>query len=204
LEYESATCPFPLKEFPRVLGDWQMVEGTEWRLDPSIANLAGSKDYVLRNYQDSNGVSATVLVLYGLATSVFAHTPEVCYPAKSYKSLETAEREVSLRGTSTPARYQIGIYAKNVAGIPDYSAASHMFLHNGEWTPDVASRWKQFRAHPGMFKILIDRKTYELSTKDDPCESLMIAVAEEINRRLVEKQAAKGDGSAASTAPAAK
>ena len=62
-----------------------------------------------------------------------------------------------------------------------------MFLHNGKWTPEVASRWKMFRYHPGMFKIQIERLVNGIP-EDFPQESLMAAIAEEINRRVSKPQ----------------
>src|ERR1700757_2778411 len=50
LNKESEKPPFPLKEFPKTLGDWHEVEGTEITLDPQIARIAGSSDHLLRTY----------------------------------------------------------------------------------------------------------------------------------------------------------
>jgi hypothetical protein len=205
LAHESATCPFPLDELPTVLGNWHMVEGTEQRLDPQIEKMAGPIQHVVRHYQNQAGdVTAEVLVLYGMATSLFAHTPAVCYPVNAFKPLGTVDRAISLHGVSAPAHYELGIYAKDVGGLPRLTAASHMFLHDGVWTPDVASRWKLFRAHPGMFKIQIDREASELSTADDPAESLMVAIAEEINRRVAEKRTSSANGTTVSQATPAR
>jgi hypothetical protein len=188
LANESATCPIALDQLPKVLGSWQLIEGRESQLDPEIAKFAGANQHVLREYQDQNGNTASVLVLYGLAMSLFAHTPEICYPTKAYRKIQVVDREIPVRGSTAPAHYQLGIYAKMVGGLPQFTAASHMFLHNGEWIPEVQSRWKMFRAHPGMFKIQIDRKVYDTSTEIDPAESLMVAIAEDVNRRVAESQ----------------
>src|SRR3954466_10930706 len=42
LSKENQSSPFPLKEFPKALGEWHEVEGLETRLDPEIARIAGS------------------------------------------------------------------------------------------------------------------------------------------------------------------
>src|SRR5262245_48970477 len=49
---EGSISPFPLKELPRVLGSWHMVEGSEVPLDPEVARIAGSSDHLLRVYMD--------------------------------------------------------------------------------------------------------------------------------------------------------
>ncbi len=184
LEKESATCPFPLAELPTVVGSWAAVPGVKGELDPEIVKLAGASEHWVRVYRDEKtGEDATVIVLYGKATSVFSHTPKVCYPAKSFKMVQTpVVKPLPLRD-SAPGHYEQAVYTKKISGLSRFMEASHTFLHNHEWTPDVASRWKMFRSYPGMFKIQIDRPT-SFGTEDTPTESLMVGLADEINRRL--------------------
>ena len=67
--------PFPLSEIPKALGDWTFIEGSEDKLDPEIARIAGSSDHIIRKYvQMKSGETVSVLILYGLAASVFAHS----------------------------------------------------------------------------------------------------------------------------------
>ena len=63
-----------------------MDEGTAAKLDPEIARIAGANAYLLKNYVDQkSGAVVLVLILYGKASSVFGHNPEICYPANGYQ-----------------------------------------------------------------------------------------------------------------------
>jgi Protein of unknown function (DUF3485) len=185
LAAESTTCPFALKDLPKVLGTWHTVDTSDVKLDPQIARIAGSSDHLIRTYQDDkSGETVTVLVLYGLSTSVFGHTPEVCYPASGYKEFKLpADHE--LRGLPVPVRFRSACYTAELAGIRRYEEVYYTFLYNGEWLPEVASRWKSFRYHPGMFKIQLQHTASGLSeeTRNGPTESLLGEIVQEIERR---------------------
>jgi hypothetical protein len=103
LENQTTASPFPLSEIPTVLGTWRST-GEDAQLDPETIKLAGSSDHVLRAYTDSKtGETVSVLLIYGLAYSVFGHSPEVCYPAGGYVPVGKAEdHDFSLPGSATP------------------------------------------------------------------------------------------------------
>ncbi len=52
LNRESETCPFPLNDLPRNLGNWNSSPEDDGKLDPEIADLAGSSDHIIRVYRD--------------------------------------------------------------------------------------------------------------------------------------------------------
>jgi hypothetical protein len=189
LAQESATCPFPLNDLPKVLGSWQAIEGLDTQLDPEVARIAGSSDHVIRTYvHEKSGEKVSVLVLYGLANSVFAHTPEVCFPAAGYRAVATpapADHQFSTADSASPVSYRTAFFTKNVGGIDQYEEVLHAFLHNGQWLPDVASRWKLFRYHPGMFKILLQRRVPGTSTEKPLTESLFKEIVREIDSRIL-------------------
>src|SRR3974377_1629918 len=88
LSKESKVPPFALKEIPNTLGEWHAIEGSESTLEPEIARIAGATDYLIRTYvHEKSNARAEVLILYGLAAVVFAHTPDACYPAKGFRSV---------------------------------------------------------------------------------------------------------------------
>ena len=166
-EYGPARFPWRICPGP---GDWHAVEGSDSQLDPEIARTAGSSDHIIRTYEDKKtGEQVTALVLYGLANSVFAHIPEVCYPASGFR--QTARRR-SINGSPSPAqrppsnivrRVSPGARAKSVN--PKRQRFSYTFRHNGEWLPEVASRWKSFRYHPAIFKIQLQRRSSGLGIR---------------------------------------
>ena len=194
---KSKTCPFPLNDLPRTLGTWTAVPNADSQLDPEIARLAGSSDHIIRAYVDSTtGEVATVLVLYGLADSVFGHTPEVCYRAAGYRAVSPpADRQFSLSDSPTPIQYRGFYVGKQGVGTTEYSEVVWSFWHAGSWFPEVASRWKLFRHNPGMFKVQIQRPASGLSLENFSCEPLLGEIVQEINTRIELAKVAKGNGS---------
>jgi hypothetical protein len=188
LAQEKATCPFPLEDLPRDFKDWSAVEGSDNHLDPEIARIAGSSDHIIRTYRNKNtGEEVMALILYGLANSVFGHTPEVCFPAVGYKQSRASEnRKFEIPGSTASVQYRSAYFTKNIAGIGAFQEEEvyYTFLHNGEWLPALASRWKSFRYHPSIFKIQLQRKTSRLSTEDRVADSLLTPIVQEINSRV--------------------
>ncbi len=187
LRAENAPSPFPLKDLPTVLDSWRAIEGSDVTLEPDIVRTTGSSDYIMRTYQDDkSGEVVAVLVIYGLATGVSSHIPEACYPGSGYDAVgEPTDHELSVSGSNNPVRFRMAYYAKAKAGIRQYQEVFYTFRHNGQWSPDVASRWKSFRYLPGMFKIQLQRPTTGLGeeTVNSPAESLLRELVEEIDRR---------------------
>jgi hypothetical protein len=185
----SAACPFPLDDLPRSLGSWRSNPGSDGQLDPEVAQLAGSSKNIIRDYVDEKtGERVTVLVLYGLATRVYGHLPEICYPAAGYRLVgEQVLHEIAIPDSTSPLRYRSAIYMKKFGGIGRYEEACHTFLHHGQWQPNTANRWKLFRYYPGLFKIQLSRTVSELSG-DSPTESLLRELAREISSRIGQHQ----------------
>jgi len=188
LAQENATCPFPLEDLPRDLKDWTADKGSDGRLDPEIARIAGSSDHIIRTYKNKKtGQEVSALVLYGLANSVFGHTPEVCFPSVGYKQSKlSVDQQFSIPDSTTPGQYRSASFTKSVGGIGSYQEEEvyYTFLHNGEWLPDLSSRWKSFRYYPAMFKIQLQHSNSRLATEDRPAESLLCQIAQEIDRRI--------------------
>ena len=137
---------------------------------------------MVRVYEDEKtGEEVSVLVLYGLATSVRSHIPEVCYPAAGYRQIKAPpDHELTVPG-STPARFRTVYFSKS-GSVVDEVEVCYTFLHNKEWLPDVEGRWKMFRLHPGMFKIQL-----AAPGRQPKVETLLGELVGEINRRLAEK-----------------
>jgi Protein of unknown function (DUF3485) len=193
---ESEICPFPLRELPTSLGTWNVIEGTDSQLDPEIAKIAGSSDHIIRSYHDSKtGETATIMLLYGLATKVCGHIPEVCYPAAGYQPLALpVDRTISVSGSETPVGYRSLYFSKTVAGSSSYTEVFCTLMHNGTWLPDVANRWKMFRQHPGMFKLQIQCDTTAITTEHSPAETLVKEIVGYINNRIDKRNAAPAIG----------
>jgi hypothetical protein len=188
LAAENAACPFPLRDFPNDLGTWQVDANTKpEQLDPEVVRIAGSSDHIIRTYIDKkSGEVVTVLILYGLANSVFAHTPEVCYPAAGYQAVDVpTDHEFSMSGLATPVRFRSAFFSKQAGGISQYQEVYYTFMHNGQWLPEVESRWKMFRYHPGMFKVQIQCAALGQSkdSENNPIRSLLREIVQEIDCR---------------------
>jgi hypothetical protein len=189
---ENEKCPFALNvnEFPKVLGSWHMSEGASPELDPEIAKIAGANAYLLQNYIDQkSGAVALVLILYGPARSVFAHSPEICYPANGYRAVTPpADRQFVDSTSRFPVRFRSAFFTKTVGATNRYEEVYYTFRHNERWLPEVANEWKSFRYHPGMFKILLQRPVTALSTENSPTESLLREIVREVDLRIAQNQ----------------
>jgi hypothetical protein len=195
---ENESCPFALNEFPKTLGTWHMKEpdpeddGKTPELDPQIARLAGANAYLLQNYVDQkSGKVVLVLILYGKANSVFGHSPEICYPANGYQLVTppgVAEHQFSDSTSRFPVRFRSAFFSKIVGATNQYEEVTYTFYHNEQWLPEVANQWKLFRYHPGMFKILLQQPTTDLSTHNSPSESLLREIVREVNTRIAQNK----------------
>ena len=189
---EGEKCPFALNEneFPKKLGNWHVDEGTTPKLDSRIARIAGANAYLLKNYVDrESGAVVLVLILYGPARSVFGHSPEVCYPANGYQPVMPPADHQFLDSTSQfPVRFRSAFFSKNSDATNRYEEVYYTFRYNDRWLPEVADQWKLFRYHPGMFKILLQRPTTDLSTQNSPTESLLREIVREVDARIAQSK----------------
>ena len=188
---ETTASPFPLSELPTVLGTWHSIGDAH--LDPETIRLAGSSDHILRSYRDSETKeTVSVLVVYGLAVSVFGHSPAVCYPASGYDVVGKSEdHDISLTGSATSVRYRSELFSKTVASVTESYEVFWCFWHSGLWLPDVQDRWKLFRTSPALFKIQIQCPVTGISSQRSSVESLLKELVREIDTRR-EKVAAAG------------
>jgi EpsI family protein len=185
IENQSKESPFPLREIPYVLGTWRSLEGTEATLDPEIARIAGSSDHVIRAYvDDKTGERVTVLLLYGPSQAVWAHTPEVCYPASGFTTvIPSREIQVPLEDSARTAAFREALYGKTRGGLTELSEVYYSFFNAGVWRSDMSGQWKQFRYHPGMFKIQIERRVKTPQLGDSPAKGLLALLVREIEER---------------------
>ena len=168
---ESENPPFPLTEFPKNLGTWHAVEGSESALEPEFALIAGAKESVIREYVDAKThQKAAVMILYGLASIVWPHCPSACYPAQGFKRvspLRDREVRISVPESTVSARFLEEHFTKAIAGQVNYRVVYHSFLNAGCWDFDVQKKWKSFRYHPGMFRVQVQRLVDSGSGSDE-------------------------------------
>ena len=121
-------------------------------------------------YVDSTtGEVASVLVLYGLADSVFGHTPEVCYQVSGLSAVVSPPLTASFR-FRTP-RLRSGIVdcmsASRASASTEYSRGCLVVLARGIL---VARRGEPLEACfgtlPAMFKVQIQRPATGLSREE--------------------------------------
>jgi hypothetical protein len=195
LAKESEAPPFSLAEFPEALGDWRAIRGSESALEPEIARIAGASDYLIRTYVDEKtGDSAVVMILYGLASVVWPHSPDACYPAQGFGSISPSrdrDLEIAVPGTQTVAPFREQHFVKTRTGKVDYRQVYHSFLHAGRWGLDMAKDWKSFRYHPGMFRVQVQRQGTSSDRIDDKSvRELLGQIVREIESRLGSSQKA--------------
>jgi len=191
LNKENEKPPFPLKEFPKVLGDWHEVEGSEITLDPQVARIAGSSDHLIRTYvNDMNGERVSVMILYGLAYLVWPHTPDACYPAAGFKKVPPLrDIEIDVPGTTTKARFREQNFAKYQTGAGIYQQVYHSLRNANEWGLNLENRWKSFRYSPGMFKVQVQRQVVAVGkAENSSLEEFLGKIVQEIDQRLAAKK----------------
>jgi hypothetical protein len=184
--------PFPLKDLPRTFGDWHVQDGSEKDLDPEVAQIAGCSDSVIRTYINTiTGVSVNVFVLFGPAQIVFGHRPEICYPSAGYRMVsDPALREIPIRSGSA-ALFRNEIFAREGEKRLRREEVLYSFRHGEQWSPDVERFWKDFRHHPSMFKIQMQRSVSEAEQHhelNNPSEQLLALLLPEIERRVAKAQ----------------
>jgi len=187
LNKESEKPPFPLKEFPKTLGDWHEVEGTEITLDPQIARIAGSSDHLIRTYVNRrNGEQVSVMILYGLAYLVWPHTPDACYPAAGFKSVPpSGDVDIDVPETTIKARFREQNFAKYQTGAGIYQQVYYSLRNAGEWGLNLENRWKSFRYNPGMFKVQVQRQVVAVGkAENNSLKDLLGKIVQEIEQRL--------------------
>lgn len=192
---ENARVPlFPLRDLPRTLGprgEYVNLQG-EQELDDKTLQVAGATDYMVREYVDERtGVSITVLVVFGPAELVFPHAPTVCFPAFGY-SPDGPARQHLIPAADGGAPFESLTYAKRVAGATtDRVEVFYSYWHNGRWSPTAAETRKQFRHHPEIFKIQVQRRIGPMEGRGDdgPIEDLLGHLVPELERRIVEAKA---------------
>ena len=189
LSMEQERSPFPLAEIPERLGTWRAIEGSDRKLEPEIAYVAGATDHVERIYRnEKTGEIANVLILYGLALKVWAHTPGICYPSQDFRPVTPSRDQdvlVSVADSASQARFLEQHFSKSIAGRVDYRVVYHSFRHAGRWDYDMGKYWKLFRYYPGMFKVQVQQQA-EIGVKGDESsvQELLGQLVEEIDHRL--------------------
>jgi len=180
--------PFPLAELPTVIGPWRMLDGSDSQLDPKIAQIAGASDHIVRTYlNEMTGDTTSVLILYGLANALFAHTPEVCYPAAGYSPYE----RMNDFDLDKHIRYRAGFFKKNDIRVDEYVEVVYAFRFANEWTPDVSEKWKEFRSYPGMFKIQLSRRVSGFDLDQSPNIRFLGDLIQEVEKRCQVNSKAK-------------
>jgi Protein of unknown function (DUF3485) len=159
LQIQTVSPLFPLKSLDETMGRWHSRESTEAALDEEIARVAGSSDSIIRTYVDrQTGVSVAVLILYGRAGLVTAHTPEVCYASQGYKQREASVVNLDLiQRTASGFDFQRIPSVNNVSSIP--TAARNRVI-----VAEVGNVL-HFRIFDGTGKIIVNVDETSLKTQ---------------------------------------
>lgn len=179
--FENAQTPlFPLKELPLEFGSWVSVDGDK-EIPAATLKIAGSTDYLFRQYLDeTTGVALQVLIVFGPAEQVFAHSPTVCFPATGFSLAEQdGPRVIPL---ATPARFASAVYAKP----PERIECLWSFWHDGIWSADASQTKKLFRHHPEMFKVQVERLVIESEdrSQNNPSEDFLSKLLPVLQERI--------------------
>jgi hypothetical protein len=178
-----------LKDLPQALGPWRTQDGSEIKLDPEVAQIAGSSDNVIRTYTNATtGQSLSVLILFGPAQFVYAHRPEICYPAAGYGPVGETLTCAVANGSGPPAEFFSQVYARPQDPQRTRQEVCFSFRHGDRWTANPEHFWKEFRHHPSMFKVQVQRIVTPSEPRGgaSPTEQFLTLLLPEIERRIAE------------------
>ena len=195
------TCPFRLSSIPTSLGGWKVSDDGEKGLDELTLRITGSTDHILRTYVDElTGVTLSVLVLFGPATPVVPHTPEVCYPASGYTAVEESSDRTIKAGSDRGAPFRSAIYSKSGGRIMLREEVYYSFRLGDDWSPDMGRGRKFPRKNPGIFKVQVQRRVVEgeRRDRDDPIEGFLSLLVADIEQRVAAASAKDTGASQAS------
>lgn len=174
--------PFPMEDIPMVLGPWK---GEDAKLDSEIARVTGASGMASRVYVDQRtGVKLSVIVLYGPATKVYIHSPEVCYPGTGFRQAEgPIIQQISAGKRKIP--FASLLYEKGFGSVLDRHQVYYSWYYGGQWSPAMLKQ-KQVDRLPGMFKVHIDRLAgaREQIETDDPCVDFLELLLVDLQQRI--------------------
>ena len=181
--------PFPLKEIPETLGDW---EGTSASMDPHVARATGATDKIVRTYQHRRtGQKINLIVLFGPSSEMYVHTPENCYPASGF-SLTSGPNRRQITSGKKRFLFNSLVYTKGQGSSTEIAEVYYTWYYSGRWNPNlVTPKWLE--RIPGMFKVHVERqvlKSTELEMLDigNPTESFLSVFMREIDARVARSQ----------------
>ena len=198
----TVEAPFALKQIPKSIDDWKMIEGSEGSLDPLTTRITGSSDHILASYHnDQTGIRLQVMLLFGPAEPVLPHIPEVCYPSSGFKPGGPAvDRDIKIDDKMT-ARFRSTLFTKSNGRDMIRETAYYAFRHDGEWVPWVITK-NSPRKNPGIFKLQISRRmtAAENRFQDEPIEDFVQTILPDLEKMITaatakESQSAKLAGS---------
>lgn len=200
----TVVAPFDLDEIPRELSGW--IGSGESQLDPVTMRITGATDHLIRSYYDEiTGTSLSVLILYGPAEPVLPHTPQVCYPASGYRSLNPAvDRTIEL-GDGRSAAFRAAIFGRSGGRATIRQSVYHSYRLDGVWSPDVTDRSLP-RRWAGIFKVQIQRQVLEgeRTDGDEPIESFLRQLLPAMERMIAATASGKVTSSSASGSSSSK
>ncbi len=175
-------APFSMDDLPTTFGPWK---GEDAKLDSEIARATGASGLLSRIYTDGRtGVKLSVIVLYGPATKVYIHSPEVCYPGSGFRTVEgPLVQKISVGDQKIP--FASLLYEKGVGSVLDRRQVYYSWHYVGQWSPAMLLQKKVDRL-PGMFKVHIERRAgmHEQIDLNDPCIGFLELMLPDIQRRI--------------------
>jgi EpsI family protein len=176
--------PVRLEAIPAALGDWR---GEPYEIDPRIARATGADQVVTRRYvNQTTGVAVDAILLFGPASAMFLHAPEVCYPAAGFAPSAGPEVKAIPAGSGgARVPFRALVYAKGEGVRAELQEVYYTWRYNGRWSPDVGKP-KQFERVSGMYKVQVARPVSDRERRDvdNPSESFLEALTPELERRL--------------------
>lgn len=145
-----------LQRIPSEFGEWKGVE-QELKLDELAgAGIRGGFTRIFTNSRTGDRV--TMMLLYGKATQLSVHTPDVCYPAAGYAQVGGLTRIlVSPEGQSNPSHFFVNSFRHKDRPTGDELTVHYAWGVDGFWQAPEKDARLTFAWYPGIYKMYIVR-----------------------------------------------
>jgi hypothetical protein len=157
-----------LSRVPDSVGGWNVVAAHE--VDVAVVKMLRCTGYLNRTYENSiTGERLSVAVFLGPAGPIAVHTPEVCYPSRSYKIVsERRSQEIKCADGKTHELWGLRLEANDIATTS--IRVMYAWSSGDQWRASKMPRF-EFGGRPFLYKLQLE---YHGSSESmDSCEGFL-------------------------------
>ena len=173
-----------LETIPEEFGGWKCVETKE--LTETELGILECDGYIYRVYEEaSTGDRVKIVVLVGPSGPTSVHTPEVCYPSRSFQQ-EGRRVELYLDdGEGGEDQFWSVLFTRR-AGDTDAVLACYAWFADGNWLAPDRPRY-ELLGYPYLYKmqLTMTASLYSLDTPEETSKRFLERFARAVKPHLV-------------------